>query len=429
MSFIDSLFGGSQAKKNDANALRAQTDQYSGESRAQQTGIVNTGFDTARTDLGTGFAGARTDLGHYYGDAGHLLDTGYATATDKLNTGYDTTKTGAATDFDRAYGFADTGFGDAINYATDYGNMGHDALVPYLGTGSRANTALDIYNTGGAGGSPAMTAARASRDQGLLDQNQEALAYEAQQRLQAANAGPGGSRGGRALLADRRASTQALAGLREADLGHLTEQAQRGQAAATVDAQGRYHTGDVLSSVAGQQGAAKTQIAMQQANLDAQIEQARTQGNVALVNALTNAKTQLATMQGNNLASLDTSEGGAYAGLDTGRAGALQGVTNDYYTNLANAAARQSDAYQSTRGDMAKAVQGYGSLALHAFSPMPLPRFGAPGAPGAQQPQQYTTPFQNFTSAVGNGFNYASNGLMNLWQPQAPQPQPYSYMP
>lgn len=434
--FGDKLTGAGKIKK-EAAATRADTERYAGLDRDQSTGLVNTGFDTAKTDIGSGYAGARTDLGKYYTDANDFLTGGYGDASAHVGAGYDAAKSAADAGFADAKSSLGAGYADATGYARDYGDMGLDYLAPYLGTGARAQSQYDIYNTGGEGGPGAQAAAWDTLNQQLAQRNQDAIDYARKQQLQGANAGPGGSRGGRELMADSRTTSLLMNQYQQQEMARLAEQAARGQGAATTAAGLRSHTGDILAQLAQQQGKDMTGIGLHEADLYSGLERGRGTDLAGLDTALAGARTGLATTQGNNLATLDTGEGNAYGQLDLGRANALKGITDDYYTNMTGASAAQHNAASSTAGMTTDLGLKAAALGIQAFSPMPLPRTFNP-ATGQYAPSQYTSPAAQAWSGANSLWGSGSNALASLWQPQAapqfyappPAPQPnYSWTP
>lgn len=301
MSWLDDLFGG-KSKKKDADALYRRTTELAGQNRAEQERIINPAYDAAKNALGTGYTAAQ---GFY--DQGR----------------------------DASLGAIRTGYGAAADTARTYGQRAIDYLSPFINEG-RTNARYTTLLGSGPGGTADQATARAGLNQNLIDENRAALDYEAKQRAAAANAGRVGLSSGRAALADSRATTQALAGLRGDELSRLEAQAAREAGYA-----GR--AGDMTMRL----GENLTGLETGRAGLEADIY-----GRDAV-----------------NRSNLAYGYGQDQGRLDTARAGALSGVTSDYYGNMAGAATRQSDAYSATRGTGLNNLAQWGGLALQGFTP------------------------------------------------------------
>lgn len=301
MSWLDDIFGG-KSKKKDADALYKRTTELAGQNRAEQERIINPLYDSAKNTLGTG-----------YREAQGFYDQGR----------------------DASLGAIRTGYGAAADTARTYGQRAIDYMTPFINEGRTNARYTNLLGTG-PGGTAAQATARADLNQSLINENREALDYEAKQRAAAANAGRVGLNSGRAALVDARATTQSLAGLRGDELSRLESQAAReaGYASRAGDLTARL--GDTL-----------TGLETGRAGLEADIY-GRDAGNRA---------------------GLASSYYGNLAGLDTERAGRLSGVTSDYYGNMAGAAQRQSDAYSATRGTGLNNLAQWGGLALQGFTP------------------------------------------------------------
>lgn len=268
MTWLDDLFGG-KSKKNDADALRRQTDAYAGQNYAEQQRILSQGTDAARANYGAGYDVSTRNILDAYNKSSGQLDSGY----------------------DRA-----------IGATRDYGQRAVDYLTPFINQGRTAQ-AYNNYLGTGEGGAGAQTTFRSAMNQRLTDENREALDYEAKQRASAANAGRAGLNSGRSALVDARATTQALSGLRENEASRLEAQGAREAGYATRAGDMTQRMGD---SIAG-------------------YEQGRGTAQAGLTTGYGNNQAQLAGSYYGSLAGLDMSRAGALSGATNDYYGNLAG--------------------------------------------------------------------------------------------------------
>lgn len=367
MSFLDNLFGGG-AKKKDADALYKRTTDLAGQNRAEQERILNPAYDQYRSTLGTGYNTAQS----YY-DQGRdqqlgSLGTWFDQARNDLGGGYDAALGRVGTGYDRARGELGAGFDDAIGTTRTYGQRAVDYLTPFINEGRTNERYTTLLGTG-AGGEAAQATARGALNQNLINENREALDYEAKQRAAAANAGRTGLNSGRAGLIDARATTQAIAGLRGDELSRLESQAAREAGYASRAGDMTQRTGDTIADLQGRRGLGMSGLSTAQAGLEAGLESDRGRGYSALSADRGRITTDIYGRDATNRANLASNYYGDLGRSYTGQAGALAGAASDYYGNMAGAAQRQSDAYQSTRGTGMNNLAQWGGLALQGFTP------------------------------------------------------------
>lgn len=400
--------------------------------KAQFDASAKDGFNVSNNNYATGYtlssgrlADAKARTADGYNSAENSVKWGAADASSRIGAGA-TKQAGAINDaYDQAFGSAGKGFDAArgdINTSTDKAlGFQRDALgnaISIMQPGIDAYKGYEgiIQNYSGVNGAQAQADAYSS----FADTNSPLVAARnarANEELQAFQ-NARGITGGRAAMAAARATEQRAADDYQQYIASVQGAAGRtgsmvGQAASMTNSAGANQ-----AAIEAARGRALADLQTGQAGLEASLATGRGGALSGIYGNEAAAQAANSNAVGRGVADIRIGRTGAENAIDQGQValdtnyyGTMGQNASSYYNRQGDAATAYNSALAGNEGTLFKNTVALGTAAMGAFAPVNT--FGLNEAGTGIVPTGTTSAWNNFSTALGNGYNKYVSPLLS----------------